>query len=90
MRLSAMAEQFHEQLRNEQFNELSFEDQLSLMADIEWSRRKNNKLDRNIKGANFRYPQACIEDIEYTKTDGSIRFKSSGLHLVIIFRGNTI
>lgn len=65
MRLNAMAEQFHEQLRNEQFNELAFEDRFSLMVDIEWSRRKNNKLDRIIKGANFRYPQACIEDIEY-------------------------
>lgn len=65
MRLSAMAEQFHEQLRNEQFNELPFEDRFALMVDIEWSRRKNNKLDRIIKGANFRYPQACIEDIEY-------------------------
>ncbi|QCJ40841.1 AAA family ATPase (plasmid) [Bacillus sp. S3] len=65
MRLSAMAEQFHEQLRNEQFNELPFEDRFALIVDIEWSRRKNNKLDRIIKGANFRYPQACIEDIEY-------------------------
>jgi DNA replication protein DnaC len=65
MRLNAMAEQFHKQLRNEQFNELSFEDRFALMVDIEWSRRKNNKLDRIIKGANFRYPQACIEDIEY-------------------------
>jgi len=65
MRLNAMAEQFHEQLRNEQFNELSFEDRFALMVDIEWSRRKNNKLDRIIKGANFRYTQACIEDIEY-------------------------
>jgi DNA replication protein DnaC len=65
MHLNAMAEQFHEQLRNEQFNGLSFEDRFGLMVDIEWSRRKNNKLDRIIKRANFRYPQACIEDIEY-------------------------
>lgn len=65
LRLNAMAEQFHEQLRNNQFNELSFEDRIGLMVDVEWSRRKNNKLDRIIKGATLRYPQACIEDIEY-------------------------
>jgi DNA replication protein DnaC len=35
------------------------------MVDIEWSRRKNNKLDRLIRNANLRYNQACIEDIEY-------------------------
>lgn len=65
MRLNAMAEQFHEQLCNTQFNELSFEDRFALMVDVEWSRRKNNKLDRLLKNANFRYRQACIEDIEY-------------------------
>jgi len=65
MRLSAMAEQFHDQLRNSNFNDMSFEDRFALMVDIEWSRRKNNKLERIIRGANFRYNHACIEDIEY-------------------------
>jgi DNA replication protein DnaC len=65
MRLNAMAEQFNEQLRNPKYKDLSFEDRFSILVDIEWSRRKNNKLDRLIKAANFRYNQACIEDIEY-------------------------
>lgn len=65
MRLSAMAEQFHDQLRNTDFNDMSFEDRFALMVDVEWSRRKNNKLERIVRGANFRYHQACIEDIEY-------------------------
>lgn len=65
MRLSAMAEYYHEQLHNPQFNDLSFEERFSLLVDREWDRRKNNKLDRLIKNAGFRYPQACIEDIEY-------------------------
>jgi len=65
MRLSAMAEQFNEQLRNSQYSELSFEDRFALMVDVEWARRKNNKLDRIIRSANFRYNHACIEDIEY-------------------------
>lgn len=51
MRLSAMAETFREQLRNPEYQELSFEDRFSLLVDIEWSRRHNNKLDRLIKSA---------------------------------------
>ena len=65
MRLSAMAEQFHDQLRNTDFNDMSFEDRFALMVDVEWSRRKNNKLERIVRSANFRYHQASIEDIEY-------------------------
>lgn len=65
MRLSAMADQFHDQLRNANFNDMSFEDRFAIMVDVEWSRRKNNKLERIIRGANFRYNNACIEDIEY-------------------------
>jgi DNA replication protein DnaC len=65
MRLSAMADQFHDQLRNANFNDMSFEDRFAIMVDVEWSRRKNNKLERIIRGANFRYNHACIEDIEY-------------------------
>lgn len=65
MRMSAMAETFREQLRNPEYQELSFEDRFGLLVDIEWSRRQNNKLDRLIKQAELRDTQACIEDIEY-------------------------
>ncbi|WP_027351962.1 IS21-like element helper ATPase IstB [Desulfotomaculum nigrificans] len=65
MRLTAMAETYRKQLHDTDYQELSFEDRFSLLVDVEWSRRKNNKLDRLIKGAQFRYNQACIEDIEY-------------------------
>jgi DNA replication protein DnaC len=65
MRMSAMAETYREQLRNPDYQELSFEERFSLLVDIEWSRRQNNKLTRLIKGAELRDPQASIEDIEY-------------------------
>ncbi|MET1250222.1 IS21-like element helper ATPase IstB [Sporolactobacillus sp. STCC-11] len=65
LRLNAMADQFSEQLRNSHYNDLSFEDRFSLLVDREWDRKKNNKLDRLIKKAEFRYNQACIEDVEY-------------------------
>ena len=65
MRMSAMAETFREQLRNPDYQELSFEERFGLLVDIEWSRRQNSKLDRLIKAAELRDTQACIEDIEY-------------------------
>lgn len=65
MRMSAMAETYREQLRNPEYQELSFEERFSLLVDIEWSRRQNNKLDRLIKSAQLRDNQASIEDIEY-------------------------
>lgn len=65
MRLSAMAESFRAQLDDERYQELSFEERVGIMVDLEWARRKSNKLLRLIKDAEFRYPQASIEDIEY-------------------------
>lgn len=54
MRMSAMAETFREQMRNPEYQELSFVDRFGLLVDIEWSRRQNNKLDRLIKQAELR------------------------------------
>jgi len=65
MRLTAMADSYNNQLSDAKYQELSFEERFGLMVDIEWSRRKSNKLARLIKRAEFRFSQACIEDIEY-------------------------
>jgi DNA replication protein DnaC len=65
MRLNAMADNFAAQLSDNAFSDLSFEERFGLMVDSEWARRKNNKLKRLIAKADFRYSNACIEDIEY-------------------------
>ncbi len=65
MRLTAMAETYREQLRNPEYQELSFEERFGLLVDLEWSHKQNNKLDRLIKAAELRDRQASIEDIEY-------------------------
>lgn len=64
MRMSAMAETYREQLRSPDYQELSFEDRFSLLVDIGWARRQNNKLDRLIKSAQLRDSQSSIEDKE--------------------------
>jgi len=65
MHLNAMAETFSNQLRDPEFNNLSFEERFGLLVDAEWAKRKNNKLQRIIIQAKLKFTQACIEDIEY-------------------------
>lgn len=65
MRLTTMAETYINQSSNADYQDLSFDDRFSMLVDIEYSKRKSNKLDRLIKHADFRYSHACVEDIEY-------------------------
>jgi DNA replication protein DnaC len=65
MRLTAMADYYRNQLQDTAFQELSFEERFGLIVDLEWSRRKNNKLAKLISKAEFRFSNACIENIEY-------------------------
>jgi len=65
MRLSAMADAFRCQLTDERYQGLSFDERVGIIVDMEWAKRRSTKLLRLIKKAGFRYPQACIEDIEY-------------------------
>lgn len=65
MRLTAMADSYREQLKDGLFSVLSFEERFGLIVDLEWSRRKSNKLITLIKKADFRFSNACVEDIEY-------------------------
>ena len=60
-----MADAFNCQLSDEKYRDLSFEERVGVIVDVEWARRKNNKLLRLIHKAELRYPQASIEDIEY-------------------------
>src|SRR5699024_3115189 len=50
---------------NKEFQKMDFEERLSLLVDLEHSRRRSNKLQRLIKSATFMDSKACIEDIEY-------------------------
>lgn len=60
-----MADSLREQLQSPAYTNLSFEERVGLVVDAEWTRRKSNQLSRLIKKATLRYPNACVEDIEY-------------------------
>ena len=65
LRLSAMAGAFEDQCRTNGLKRLSFEDRFGILVDREWESCRNNRLARLIRSAGFRYPGACMEDIEY-------------------------
>lgn len=65
MRLSVMAQAFREQMKDQNFSAMPFEDRFGLLVDIEWTTRKNNRLNKLIRDANFVMNDACVENIEY-------------------------
>lgn len=65
MRFTAMADAYRIQLRDNSFDQLSFEERLGLLVDIEYTSRKNNRLKRLIRSAGFDQSYACIADINY-------------------------
>lgn len=66
MRLTAMADAFRTQLRDNTLNNLSFEEKIELLVDIEYTSRKNNRLKRLIRNANFDQNYASIADLNYS------------------------
>jgi DNA replication protein DnaC len=65
MKLGVMARAFNDQCKDPNLSIMAFEERLGLMVDAEWTTRKNNRLLRLIKDANYDIPNACVEDIEY-------------------------
>lgn len=94
MRLSTMADAFENQCSDPRtYAPLSFEERFGLMVDREWEKRKNTRLQKLIRDAGFRYPNACTEDIEYhpdRKLDkgqmlefSTCRFVSDNHHIIL-------
>lgn len=65
LKMSVMARAFEKQLDDTSISSLSFEERFGLLVDIEHTTRKNNRLKRLIRGANYSIPDASLEDIEY-------------------------
>jgi len=69
LRLPGIRSGLEEQLQNPQYAELSFEDRLGLLVDLECTRRADNSLHRRIKTARFTLP-ATIEDLDLSPARG--------------------
>jgi DNA replication protein DnaC len=69
MRMEPVVEAWRAFDQNENAQELSFEEKLSLMVDRLWTWRQNLALERRLRYAKLR-GNACIEDINYRAARG--------------------
>lgn len=64
MRLAAMAVAWQEQQKDTKIGSLAFDERFSFLVDAEFMARQNRRVATLHKQAQFRYPEACIEDVE--------------------------
>lgn len=62
MKLRTMAQALRELMESAPGNQLSFEEQLGLLVDREWTERRNQQLARRLKQAKLGC-SACLEDV---------------------------
>ncbi len=97
MRLGAMALAWQEQQTDKRVSKLSFDERFSLLVDVEHLARDNRRLERLLKNAQLRFPEACLEDVEASTTRGLPRATLNqlasgawlGEHLNVIVTGKT-
>ena len=65
MKLSAMAAELANQLKDPSFAALGFEERLDMIVTAEWNKRQTNNINRLIRNAHFSASSATIEGIEY-------------------------
>jgi DNA replication protein DnaC len=69
LRLSAFRDALQEQWLSPHYAELTFEERLGLLLDVEVTRRANNGLKRRIRAAKFPL-QATMEDLDLSARRG--------------------
>lgn len=69
LRLSGFRQALQEQLTSPHYTELSFEERLGLLLDVEVTRRANNRLQHRIQTAKFPL-QATMEDLDLSPHRG--------------------
>lgn len=70
MKLSGMAEGLQEQISNNAYKDLSFEERLGILVDKEKLSRENRQLKILLSHAHLRHPNACFEDIDFRTRRG--------------------
>lgn len=65
MRLTSMSDAFRIQMDDTTIKEVPFEDRFGMLVDVEYTNRKNNRLKRLIRQAEFEQPDASIAAIDH-------------------------
>lgn len=66
LHLGAMAAAWQCQREDLKIHELDFDSRFGLLVDAEHVSRDNKRLAKALRDAKLRYPNACIEDVDYT------------------------
>jgi DNA replication protein DnaC len=66
MKLGAMAEEYGRQMSDAGMVDMSFDDRIGMIVDVEYSRRDSNRIARLIKNAMFAERDACLENVDYS------------------------
>ena len=72
LRLSTFRNALREQRENPKYNDLPFEDRLSMLVEAETLQRRENRITRNIRIAKFPM-QAALEDVDFAPGRGMER-----------------
>ena len=70
LRLPGMAQAFEEQQTSAATASLSFDERFSLLVDRERTYRDNRRIQRLLREARLKSPQACLEDVRYASGRG--------------------
>ncbi|MBU6494630.1 MAG: ATP-binding protein, partial [Burkholderiales bacterium] len=70
LKLDGMARAFEEQVTLTASSSLSFEERFGMVVERELAWRDTRRLERLLKTAKLKNPQACIEDIEFRQSRG--------------------
>lgn len=73
LKLCGMVQAILEQAQGTIYHELAFEERFGLLVDREITERDNRRLTNLLRGAKFRYPNACPEDIDFRTPRGLSR-----------------
>lgn len=65
MHMTPMADTFRIQRKDPSMKEVPFEDRFGMIVDAEYTARKNNRLKRLIRNADFEQPEASVAAIDY-------------------------
>lgn len=65
MHMTPMADTFRIQIKDPSMKEVPFEDRFGMIVDAEYTARKNNRLKRLIRNADFEQPEASVAAIDY-------------------------
>jgi len=70
LKLHGLADALEQQLDHPSVNSMAFEERFALLVDREVHHRHDRRLQRLLKNAKLRYPQATIEDLETQASRG--------------------